>query len=117
MKKAQVGIYVVFWITLTFIVIIAAVMAPIGIQFSTKMYEAGENIIIQSNDTLASIQDADARDRISDMYQSALGASENNIEVNTAMYQYGWVFAIVLSAFVLFIYTRRVVEYTGGGII
>ena len=74
-NKAQVSMYIVFWITLVFIIVIAAVLAPVGVQFNTQIYEAGESPIRQNNSTIQLIDDADARSRIQSMNDEALAAT------------------------------------------
>lgn len=108
------GIYIVFWITLVTIVLIAAVLAPMGIRFNTEAYEMGEQMIRDSNKTLSRINNATVRASISETLNTALSAQTENIEVNANIFQYGWVAALVLGALVLFLFTRRMVEMTGG---
>lgn len=117
-KKGTVMLYITFMILMIIIVLLAAVLAPMGVLFNTKMYEVGEELIIESNNThVQNINDATVRGEIEDVLNQALASEQNNIEVNAAIFQYGWVFAVVITGLVLFIFARRMVEYGGGGFI
>lgn len=116
-KKAQVSMYFVFIITAIIIIVISAVLAPMGVLFNIKMYEAGENILLQANESISGINDPTVRAAIYNVTESALDAGQTNIEVNSDIFQYGWILVIVLSGIVIFIFTRRTVEYSGGGMV
>ena len=114
-KKASVTIYIVFIIVALIVVMISAVFAPMGIMFNQKMYAAGEDIILRANASVSEINNASVRAEIYDTYDLGLDGAQNNIDVNTAIFQYGWVFVILCVGLVLFLYTRSLVEVRGGG--
>lgn len=116
-KKGQLALMINFIIVCFFVILVAAVFAPMGVLFNTKMYAAGEDIYMKANVTIGTIHDASVKARIYNMVSSGLGASENNIEVNNAIFQYSWIFILVLGALIGFLYTRRMVEYGYGGFI
>lgn len=116
-KKGTVMLYLTFMIVLIIIVILAGVLAPMGVLFNTKMYAVGEDLIIRANNThLQEISDAGVKSEIEGVFSTALVSGQNNIDVNAALYRYGWVVALVITGLILFIYARRMVEY-GGGIV
>lgn len=114
MKKANISLYMAFIIVAVLIVIIAAVFAPMGVMFNTKMYLAGEDILGYTQDDINSIQDDEIRASVNGSILAAKDAAENNITVNANIFQYSWVFIVLLSALVVFIYTRRLTEINRG---
>lgn len=116
-KKGQVTIFIVFMIISVFIILISAFFAPMGVRFNTEMYKAGEQIYLQTNQSISEIQNDSAREAIQGIISGGLANVENNIEVNNALFQYGWVFVLILAALVLFLWTRRLVEFGGGGLV
>lgn len=114
-KKAQVTLYVYFIIAALILVIIAAVLAPMGVQFNSVLYEAGEEIMLDSLPYIEDIDDADVRTQITSTINSALASQQNNIEVNAAIFQYGWVAILILSAIIVFLHTRRLIAVGGAG--
>lgn len=115
-KKGNITIYLVFIIIAVVTVLVAGFVAPMGVKFNTAMYEAGEDIINGTVGDLSGINDVTVREDINSSLQGGLLATQNNIEVNNALFQYGWIFALATSALVLFLFSRRLVEY-GGGIV
>ncbi len=119
-KKATVSIYIAFMFTAIIIVLIGSVFAPMGVVFNTQMYTAGEDILIMANESIQNINDPVVRAAIQDNLNEALAAGQVNIQVNTDMFQYSWVFVVLLAAIVAFLATRQVVEvgrFSGGGFV
>lgn len=116
-KKGQATQYILFFSLAFVIILIAAIFAPMGIQFNLKMYEAGENIIDNAIDDVANINDATVRNQINSTLQSSLGAAENNINVNSNIFQWGWVAVVIVFFITLFIITRRQVEIQNNGFV
>ncbi len=113
-KKAQVSIYVAFIFTALIIIVITAVLAPMGVLFNAEMYIAGENLMLQGNDTIAKIKDDAIRESILGVIDTALKAQQNNIEINADMFRFSWILILGLTALVVFLFTRRLVETSGG---
>ena len=116
-RKAQVSLMIVFFIVAMLIVVIAAVLAPLGVDINTKFYEAGEEILLDANASIAAINDSGVRAEIYETVGDAMDNTQTNIEVNAAVFKYGWVFVLVMACLVVFLYTRRLVEYGGSGLI
>lgn len=110
-KKAQISIYFVFLIISIIVVAVTAVFAPLGAQFSQQMYTAGEGIINRSQASLNQISDANVKNQINAIYVGAQANTVDNIEVTTGLYKYSWIIVIILAGTVLFLFTRRLVEY------
>ena len=99
------------------IVTISGVLAPMGVLFNTEMYKAGEMILNQSNGSISDIQNTEIKQQIGDNIKSATDATMTNIEVNSDIFQYGWVLMLALIAIVLFLMSRQMVEVGRGGVI
>lgn len=113
-KKGVVTLMIVFFISAIVIVLISSVLAPLGVLFNTKMYEAGDMILAYAQEDLDSISDANISSQIDSTIQEARDAGITNIEVNSDIFQYGWVIVLVLAAIVVFLFSRQLVEYGAG---
>lgn len=116
-RKAQVTMYIVFIFMAVIIVVVASVVAPMGVLFNTEMVRAGEDILLQANESMALIQNTTVRNAVQSSTAAALSAGQNNIEVNNSVFQYSWVVVLVIGGLVVFLYSRRLVEYGAGGFI
>lgn len=116
-KRGVVALYVVFIISAITIVLISAVFAPMGVLFNTKMYAAGLDIMETANASIANISDPTIKAEVQATIQSAYNAADNNIDVNAALFQYGWILIIGLVAVIVFLYARSLVEYGAGGFV
>jgi len=116
-KRGQAGLYVFYMFMVILIITIAAVMAPLGALFNTEMYVAGEQLMIDANVSASAIVDNDIRESVQGVFGSALSAANNNISVNANIFQYSWVLVVGLTALVLFLQSRRLVEFSGNGFI
>lgn len=112
--------YIIWFIIAVVIVIIGAVFSSFGVLFNTRMFEAGEDILLRANASIQDINDATARTAIQNSIDGAFDAQQNNIEVNNAMFQYSWVFMLIISGIVVFLLARQTVEIQsrfGGGFV
>jgi hypothetical protein len=117
-KKAQLTIFIVFIVTAIVIIVIAAVLAPLGVLLNTKFYAEAEKMYDKAlEDHVSEIQNTTIKNQITATLNSGLAAQTNNIEVNNALFQYSWVFMVLITGLVLFLVTRRLVEFQGGGFI
>jgi uncharacterized protein (UPF0333 family) len=116
-KKGAVSIYLAFIIVAIVITLIAAVFAPMGTLINTEFYAAGEDIMLRTNDSVTAIDDVNVRNSIVDMVGTSLDAQENNIEINSNIFKYSWIFIVGLSALVVYLYTRRLTEIQRGGLV
>ena len=116
-KKAQLALMVNFIFVVIFVILIAAVFMPMGVLFNTKMYQAGEGIMLQANESLSAIQDTGVKTALYGSISQSLAAQQNNIDVNNTIFQYSWIFVVILGGLTAFLYARRMVEYGGGNFI
>lgn len=116
-KKGQVTIYIAFLALAIIIIVIAGVLAPMGVLFNTEMFKAGESIMSRANSSISEIQDDDVREALLESIDSGFDAAENNIEVNNSIFKYSWVLLLFVAAISLFLFSRRMIEVGGGGFI
>jgi len=116
-KRGVVALYLVFIISAVIVVLISAVFAPMGVLFNSKMYAAGLDIMSKANTSINNITDPVIKAEIQATIQSAYDAADNNIDVNAAIFQYGWILIIGLVAVIVFMYTRSLIEVGGGGFV
>lgn len=116
-KKGIVAIYIAWFIAMVTILLIASVLAPMGVKMNTELYKAGEMIMLSANQSIQNISDTEVKSQINSVMDSAFKAQQNNIEVNAQLFQYGWVLVIFCSTLVIFLFTRRISEFSGGGFV
>lgn len=114
--KSQVSIYLIFMIAAIFIILITAVFIPFGVLFNTRIYAASEKMILDANDTTQSIENETVRSSMQTIFAGSLGNINNNIEVNNALFRYGWIIALIIIGITLFMFTRALIEVNKGGV-
>jgi uncharacterized protein (UPF0333 family) len=116
-KKGQVALYFSFILITLVIIIISALVAPMGVEMASKFYLAGETMMLDANQTISQLSDTSMAENLTNIIGQGTANTQNNIEVFTAIYKYGWIIVIIVIAIGLFLYTRRLVEYGGGGFV
>lgn len=116
-KKASITLYISFLIFAIVIIIITAVLAPMGVIFNTEMYLAGEKLLEDANESIQGISDATVKAQVQASLNEAKNAGANNIEINNNMFQYAWIIIIILVGLMIFLITRSLTEIQGGGVI
>lgn len=116
-KKSQLTLFFVFFISAVLIITTAALLAPMGVLFNTKMYEAGEDIYLRTNASLSDINNTAVRANVQDTINNGLAATETNIDINGDMFQYSWIIFLILTGVIIFLIARQRVEFTQGGFI
>lgn len=113
-KKGTVTLFIVFFFIAVIIILIAAVVAPLGAEFSTEMFLAGQGIL---NDTKAdhidAIADPAIKTELNDSFNAAISSAEGNIQFSTDIFKYAWVIVLILCGIIMFLFSRRIVEYGG----
>jgi amino acid transporter len=113
-KKSQVSIYLYWFFAAIILVVIASLIAPMGVNISSQFYLQGEKLMEDSLPVINSIHNAEVRTTLNATVHDALSNTADNIEFNANLFQWGWVAVLGLSALMAFLYTRRLVEYGGG---
>ena len=114
-RKGQVVLYIFFIISAIIIITIAAVFAPMGVLFNTKMIQAGEDILGEAQDEIDLIQDTRVQAAVNSTVDAAFDAATTNINVNANIFQYGWLVMIILVGLIVFMQSRTIVEYNRRG--
>ena len=96
---------------------IAAVVVPFGAYFNTEMYKAGELILLQANDSIHDISDPGIKSQLTNLTAEVLDTTESTIEINLNIFKYSWIALIVITGIVIFLLTRQLVEFSGGGFV
>lgn len=118
MKKGQISLWFVYMILAVIIVVTVGIFAPMGVLFNSEIYAAGDTILANANASLNNISNPDIKASLQGMIGEARNAGETNIEVNSDIFQYGWVVLLFVTALVIFLFTRQLVETSGrGGIV
>ena len=115
-KKGNVALYITFWIVATVIILLTAVLAPLGGRISSEFFLAGEGLLLDSNETISQIQDENVKSTLTRSFNEATQAAELNIQVSTDLYQYAWVFLLILTGIIVFLLSRQLVEVQRGGV-
>lgn len=117
-RKAQISLWFVYMILAVIIVVTVGIFAPMGVLFNSEIYAAGDTILANANASLNNISDPEIKAQLQGMIGEARNAGETNIEVNSDIFQYGWVVLLFVTALVIFLFTRQLVETSGrGGIV
>lgn len=119
-RKGSITIYITVFIASVIIIVLASVLAPAGVLLTSEFYSAGEDILLQANDSISNIQDSTVRGTLQNATASALSGAETNISTLTDFYQYSWIIVLVMVGFIGFLFTRAMVERQtlgGGGLI
>lgn len=115
-KKANVVLYFTFLIVAVVIVMITAMIAPLGARISSAFFVEGENLLRESNATISNIQDTNVKNTLTRSMDEAISAGEMNIQVATDLFQYAWVFLLILTTVIVFLASRAIVETNRGGL-
>lgn len=113
-KKGQITFYIMFIGISLLVLFITAFVAPFGARFSSTLYVAGNSLLQQSNATIQGINDTTVRAAIQDTLEQGMASQADNINVMTSIYQYSWVFVLLIAAIATYLYTRRLSEYNQG---
>jgi predicted PurR-regulated permease PerM len=116
-KRGQAAIYIAFVAGALLLVACAAVFVPMTVRINTEFFKTGQQLILQSNASIQSIQDSAIKTEITDGFASASEATATNITVGTDIFTYAWVIFLFITALGYFLYSRRLVEFGYGGLI
>lgn len=112
-KKASISFYLVMLYMAIIVVVITAIIAPMGVRMGTEFYAAGDGILNKSRQTLRNIDDVTVRNHLNETIIDAQNNQELNIQVNADIYKYAWILLLGLVAIGLFLYSRRINEVRG----
>lgn len=113
-KKGNFTLYIVFAISSIVVIVLATLISPLLTSIATQMFRDGERMYLDNEDVIASIQNEQVRESINHSIQGAANNTQFNIEVLTFSNRYAWVLVTFITALILLILSRRIVE-TGRG--
>jgi hypothetical protein len=116
MKKGNVSIYLIMVIFVTIILVLTSVISPFGALITAKFFEAGEGMLIDVNETTANINNTQIKESITNQVNSAIDQTDDNMTIYTAFYKWGWLVAVAVVLIGMFLISRALVEYGGGGL-
>lgn len=116
-RKAQVGLFFTWLIIVIIFSVMAAIIAPMGVVFNTEILAASENIYLQANDSLQQIQDPTIKAAVQSNIDKSFDAGQYNIQVTNNLYVYMWLIILIITAIILYVFSRQTVEYASGGFV
>lgn len=114
-RKGQMIYMFVLFIILTVVVVVGAYLSPLGTRINAEFFIYGERMMLDANDTISMIQNAELKSALRNSTEEALEATATNIEVTNTYYQYIWLIAAIVVTLVTFLGARQLVEFQGGG--
>lgn len=114
-SKAQATFVFIFLIAGVLVLLVSAIIAPMMVRFNTVMYEAGDNILADSQDDLSAISDVTVRNQINASINEARAATQTNINVGTDLFQYSWIFLLAIIGIVIYLFARQTIEFSSRG--
>lgn len=100
-------IFVFLFIILVFFFSFAV---PFMMTINTALYEAGEDVLDQGNDTAGLINDAGVRDSIQGIFSTTETSFVEQITILGMFAQYGWLIVLFVIMLIIVIIARRQVE-------
>lgn len=114
-EQGNISFVFVFIILAITIIFMFAFLSPALQDYTLRVYTAAEPTLDDANVTAGLIQDTAMRNQIRDALQNSKDTTSTSIEVLNFFYQYAWLFVIALSAIILLLYSRFLVERQVGG--
>jgi predicted PurR-regulated permease PerM len=117
-RKGNLTLAFVFLASSVILIILAGLFSPMLVSFSTIITQSGEDILIDSQPSIENIQNEEIRNQINQSLTGAIQSSADNISILSAFYQYAWIIILIVSAIIIFLFARLLVETGGrGGIV
>jgi hypothetical protein len=116
-KKGVITQVIIFVVLSICIIFIFGIIAPFGTLMTSSAYASGEGLLNSSKEVMLTIHDASVRSELLGLANDATDMTVTNISITTGMYQYGWLFFIIILGLAIFLYTRRSVELGYGGFV
>ena len=120
-KKGQVMYFFTFIIVIVFISIIAAIAIPAGVELTDKVYEIGDSLLRQSNDTVKTIVDDTLREGMQPSINAAIASTNTNNLLINQMQIWVWIIMIMLAGLIIFMAAQGDIlvqqRSSGGGLV
>ena len=112
-ERGTLAFFIIFCFLAVILLILFAFGIPLAININTQLYTVGDELIAESSDTIANIQNETIRQQMQDALNSAQQSTADQVELLAWFYQYAWVWILIVIALTIFVYARRSVEYGG----
>lgn len=109
-KKGVIAYFMVFVFLSIILTFLFAFATPLLINFDTAIYTGGEIALEDSETWINRIQNDDVRNQIQGTIDASRDSIPDQIDILGAFHQYAWVIIIVVTLFVIFMFTRTTVE-------
>ena len=109
-QKGVVSYFLVFVLMASILLFLFAVAIPIMLNMNTAFYNLGEDILDGTQYHIDTIEDEEVKGSINDTIADAKAAVVENQTILSSLFQYGWLFVLLIVSFVVFISARRSVE-------
>lgn len=109
-SRGSVSYFFVFVILSVVLVTLFAFAIPLLQAIDTAFYEAGEDILLDANETASNIQNDNIRESIQANFQAQTESIPTQIDILSTFHQYGWIIIILAIVLVIFLITRQTVE-------
>jgi len=118
-KKAQSGVqlYLVISILIIFLILTVTILMSVGAVFNVEMIKGQELIRNITAPNINNIGDADIKAQIGNVMQEGQDQSFNILSLLAGIFKYGGMIILVFVGIVGFIYSRNLVEFSGGGFV
>lgn len=116
-KKGNLTLYIITAMLGLVIIVVAGLLSPLGTLVNAEIYRAGEDLMLKANESISQIQNETVKTRIEAVMKTGLDATEDNIEINSNVYEYGWVFFLIIFFVVVFLSARQIKESGGRGFV
>ncbi len=117
-KKGNLTLAFVFLASSVILIILAGLFSPMLVSFSTIIIESGEGILIDSQPSIDNIQNEEIRNQLNTSLNTAIQSSADNVSILASFYAYAWIIILIVSAIIVFLFARMLVETGGrGGIV
>ena len=111
-NKGQVSFYIIFLFIATVIILIGAIAAPFGSTLASEFYIAGQGLLNETvYDTIPQISDDGVREALNNSFTSATSAATQNIQISNSIFEYSWLFLLILVGIVMYLIARSLVAY------
>lgn len=114
-ERGNISFVFVFLLLAIMIIFMFVFLSPVLQDYTLRMYVAAEPILNDANTTASGISDTAIKTSIQGALQNSKDSTATQIEVLNFFYQYAWLFVIVLTAFILMLFSRFLVERQAGG--
>ena len=113
-NKGNFSFVVMFFIIAFGLSFLFIVVAPSLQKYNAAVFKAAEPIISDANAQAAGITNTSVRDQLVTLYNNQAENTTTQQDILSTMYQYAWLIIIVLSALVMFLFSRSLVETQTG---